>query len=302
MLDVISGGRLVAGFPVGTPFDTCYAYSMNPSQLRARYLEAHDLVLDCWTRTETFRFHGRFNQQAFVNPWPRPLQRPHPPVWIPGGGSIETWHWCAEMDYVYCYLSYFGYKAGQATMSGFWEEMEKLGKDRNPYRAGFLQFVGVAESEQEAMKLYREPADYFYNRCLHVAPRWADPPGYQSEATKRKRIVSQVQQAAQRAQGRMFQGKPSFEEMVDKGYVVVGDPEQVAEKLEEVARNLNCGHLMLLMQFGNMTKDLVTYNTSLFVDQVKPRIEGLFDDEWEDRWWPRPLTETQQARPKAVAS
>ena len=44
------------------------------------------------------------------------------------------------------YLSYFGYKAGQATMDGFWDEMERLGKDRNPYRAGFLQFVGVAES------------------------------------------------------------------------------------------------------------------------------------------------------------
>ncbi|HYB11936.1 MAG TPA: LLM class flavin-dependent oxidoreductase, partial [Myxococcota bacterium] len=45
MLDCISGGRLVAGFPVGTPMDTCYAYGMNPSQLRERYHEAHDLIL-----------------------------------------------------------------------------------------------------------------------------------------------------------------------------------------------------------------------------------------------------------------
>ncbi len=44
MIDVISGGRLIAGFPVGTPMDTCFAYGQNPSVLRERYLEAHDLV------------------------------------------------------------------------------------------------------------------------------------------------------------------------------------------------------------------------------------------------------------------
>ena len=48
MIDCISGGRLIAGFPVGTPMDTCFAYGQNPSTLRARYLEAHDLVLEAW--------------------------------------------------------------------------------------------------------------------------------------------------------------------------------------------------------------------------------------------------------------
>ncbi|HEY6432000.1 MAG TPA: LLM class flavin-dependent oxidoreductase, partial [Acetobacteraceae bacterium] len=105
MIDVISGGRLIAGFPVGTPMDTCYAYGQNPSMLRQRYLEAHDLVLRAWTDKDTFAFNGRFNQQRYVNIWPRPVQQPHPPIWIPGGGSVETWQWCAEMDYVYCYLS-----------------------------------------------------------------------------------------------------------------------------------------------------------------------------------------------------
>ena len=82
-------------------------------------------------------------------------------------------------------------------MRGFWDEMERLGKDRNPYRAGFLQFVGVAETGAEAYELYREPAEYFYGRCLHVDPRFAQPPGYTSEATLRARVTSQVAQAAQ---------------------------------------------------------------------------------------------------------
>ena len=196
MLDCISGGRLVAGFPVGTPMDTCFAYGQNPSQLRARYHEAHDLILRAWTEPDTFAWNGRYNQQRYVNPWPRPLQKPHPPIWIPGGGSVETWRWCAERDYVYSYLSYFGYQAGRATMRGFWDEMERLGKDRNPYRAGFLQFVGVADTHAEAVRLYREPAEYFYGRCLHLDPRWVNPPGYTSEATIRARVQSMVAQAA----------------------------------------------------------------------------------------------------------
>ena len=176
MIDCISGGRLIAGFPVGTPMDTCYAFGQNPSLLRERYLEAHDLVMRAWTEQDTFAFNGRFNQQRYVNIWPRPVQQPHPPIWIPGGGSIETWQWCARMDYVYAYLSYFGYKDGRATMDGFWTEMARLGKDRNPYRAGFLQFVGVAETREKALELYREAGNsegaaaaldslgYIYNR------------------------------------------------------------------------------------------------------------------------------------------
>ena len=122
MIDCISGGRLIAGFPVGSPMDTCYAYGQNPSLLRERYYEAHDLVKRAWTEKDTFAFSGRFNQQRYVNIWPRPIQNdPHPPIWIPGGGSIETWRWCAEMDYVYCYLSYYGYKAGLHDHAGLLE-------------------------------------------------------------------------------------------------------------------------------------------------------------------------------------
>ncbi|MEX2205891.1 MAG: LLM class flavin-dependent oxidoreductase [Myxococcota bacterium] len=295
MLDCISGGRLVAGFPVGTPMDTCYAYGQNPSQLRERYHEAHDLVLRCWTEPDTFVWNGRFNKLRYVNPWPRPLQKPHPPIWIPGGGSIETWQWCAQMDYVYAYLSYFGYKAGQATMDGFWHEMERLGKDRNPFRAGFLQFVGVAETRAEALDLYRESAEYFFNRCLHVDARWAGPPGYASEATLRARVSSQVAQAAGRASAGAAFGAPSFEEIVDQGYVVIGSPDEVAEKLREVAVSLNVGQLMLLLQYGNMKKELCFYNTELFAKRVMPQLRGLFEGEWENRWWPKPLPRDERA-------
>jgi alkanesulfonate monooxygenase SsuD/methylene tetrahydromethanopterin reductase-like flavin-dependent oxidoreductase (luciferase family) len=300
MLDCMSGGRLVAGFPVGTPMDTCFAYGQNPSQLRARYHEAHDLIVKAWTEPDVFSFNGRYNKQRYVNIWPRPVQKPHPPIWIPGGGSIETWRWCAEMDYVYAYLSYFGYQAGQNTMNGFWKEMKELGKEPNPYRAGFLQFVGVAETEKEAMEIYREPAEYFYNRCLHLSARFVGPPGYASEATTAARVQSQVAQAAAQASGRSSLLPHSFEEMVAKGYVIIGSPDEVADKIKEIATSLNVGQLMLLLQFGNMKKDVSLHNTKLFAEQVRPQVQDLFDDKWENRWWPRPMEASERARPREL--
>lgn len=83
--------------------------------------------------------------------------------------------------------------------------------------------------------------------------------------------------------------RPSFEDIVAKGYVIVGGPDEVADKLREVAVNLNVGQLMLLLQFGNMSKELTTYNTELFGKRVLPQIRNLFDDRWENRWWPHTL-------------
>jgi alkanesulfonate monooxygenase SsuD/methylene tetrahydromethanopterin reductase-like flavin-dependent oxidoreductase (luciferase family) len=290
MIDVIAGGRLIAGFPVGTPMDGYFAYGQNPSQLRDRYLEAHDLVMKAWQEKDTFAFNGRFNQQRYVNIWPRPIQQPHPPIWIPGGGSVETWQWCAEMDYVYCYLSYYGHKVGKATMDGFWAEMDRLGKDRNPYRAGFAQTVCVAESRDQAMEMYTDAAEYFFGRCLHVDPRFAAPPGYTTEATMRFGLTSQVSAAAAKSLARPTEMK----ELVDAGYIVIGSPSQVTEQIVDLAENLNVGNLMLLMQFGNMNKDLTRYNTKIFAEKVMPTLKNFFAG-WEHRWWPNPMDDGLRA-------
>jgi hypothetical protein len=75
--------------------------------------------------------------------------------------------------------------------------------------------------------------------------------------------------------------------MVDAGYILIGSPTQVAEKLHHVATQLNCGHMMLLGHFGNMSKELCSYNLRMFGEKVLPEVQGLFDDQWEDLWWPQ---------------
>ena len=82
--------------------------------------------------------------------------------------------------------------------------------------------------------------------------------------------------------------------IVEKGYVIIGSPDEVAAQLRQVATDLNVGHLMLLMQFGNMGKELAMYNTRLFAEKVMPQLSDVFS-EWEDRWWPQPMTADSRA-------
>ena len=223
----------------------------------------------------------------YVNALPRPLQKPHPPVWIPGGGSVETWDFCSQNDFVYAALSYYGHLMAKETVSGYWRRVEENGKDPNPYRLAFLQFIGVADTDDEAYRLYREPAEYFFNRSLHVYPGYADPPGYVTEASIRARYKSQV-----RAVARAKQAKHdlTWDEMVEKGYVVIGSPDTVRETLEDVAKHLQLrapAHDAAVREHERRAHPL---QHELFGDKVAPALRGLFADV-EDHWWPANASE-----------
>jgi hypothetical protein len=52
----------------------------------------------------------------------------------------------------------------------------------------------------------------------------------------------------------------------------------------------------MLLQFGNMSKELAKYNTRMFAEKVMPRLKHVHS-EWEDRWWPQPMTKSERAAP-----
>ena len=180
MLDCLTDGRLAAGFPVGTSMDVNRCYGITPTETRPRFYEAHDLIMKAWTQPGPFPYNGRFNQLRYVNPWPQPLQKPHPPVWLAGGGSVETYEMAVNHDYTYSFLSFFGYHFAKRVMDTFWETADRLGADANPYRAGFAQQICVAETDAQAEELYREHVMYFFKKCLHVPSYFMETPGYRT--------------------------------------------------------------------------------------------------------------------------
>ena len=82
MVDVLSRGRLEAGFVRGVPYEVLPANS-NPVRMNERQWEALDLIVKAWTNHDgPFSHEGRFFHYRAVNIWPRPYQQPHPPIWI----------------------------------------------------------------------------------------------------------------------------------------------------------------------------------------------------------------------------
>ena len=293
MLDVISGGRLVAGFPVGTPMDTNFCYGQIPALTRDKYYEAHEMIIRAWTEREPFAFDGKYNQLRYVNLWPKPIQKPHPPIYIPGGGSVETWDFCVEHDYSYAYLSFAGYHAGKILLDGYWERVAAAGKDESPYRASFAQIICVAGSDQEAEDLYAEHLLYFYNRCLHVYPGFSDPPGYRTIKTIKAGKLNQL-----RAEMMQKFQTLTWKDLVDGGMVIAGSPETVRERCEHMIKSLRIGTCFALFHMGNMPDEKTRYSTKLFADKVMPHLKGLWADyEGDERFWCRPYE--GRVRPEA---
>ena len=295
MIDCISGGRLISGFPVGSSMDDNYACGVNPATLREQYHEAHDLIMRAWKDPDVFAWNGKHYKLRYVNLWPRPLQTP-PPIWIPGGGSLETWDFCAEHKYNYSYLSFSGYIRGAQLMEGFWQRMETLGSEFNPYQAAFAQQICVAETDAEAQRLYEKHARYFFSRCLHVYPGFADAPGYRTEPTIRAGLVSQM---AGQSSALNQAAALSWREMIDKGYIVAGSPDSVAEQIEKVVDSLKIGHLVCLLHFGDMPNDLCRYSTEMFANKVIPQMRSKWKG-YEDHWSPKPMALEDRAEPRTV--
>ena len=282
MLDCISGGRLVAGFPVGSAMDTAYGYGSNPALLRDKYAEAEELILKAWTEKEIFAFDGKYTQLRYVNIWPRPMQDPRPPVWVPGAGSIETWNTCIDKGHLYAYLSYSGYKRGKQVMDGFWKVANAAGVD-NPYHAGFLQLVCIADNEQELHDKYAAHTEYFFNKMLHIYPGFSDAPGYRTIDTIKAGLLAQTSSF-----GRAGAEYATWAQLLEQGNVIAGTPAQVTEQLESVVKDLHIGHLMLLNQIGSMPHEMAKENIRRTAQEVVPNLRHIWDDkpEYVDNWWP----------------
>jgi alkanesulfonate monooxygenase SsuD/methylene tetrahydromethanopterin reductase-like flavin-dependent oxidoreductase (luciferase family) len=94
MLDCLSNGRMISGFARGIPREY-QVHNVALSESRARFEEAYDIVTRAWTE-DVFSYQGKFWSYRDVALWPRPVQRPHPEVWMPVVGSKESIEFAAK--------------------------------------------------------------------------------------------------------------------------------------------------------------------------------------------------------------
>ncbi len=295
MLDCISGGRLVAGFPTGLPTDAAISNAVVPLEQRERFREALSLVIKAWSAKEVFAWNGKYYQLGMVNLWPRPIQQPHPPIWIPGSGITATAEYVVGLDHCFCHLSYFGAKNAAQVADRYWELVARKGRDDNPYRFSFLQLIGVAETDAEAEDLYGPHAEYFFNKLLYTPPHYAQIPGCLE-------YPSLVQATRNNQRAALNLRELKAKDLYERGFVIVGSPRTVREQLMDGMKRLRVGHLLALLHFGSMPTDLCKKNIDLFARDVLPHLEDLWDDQYEDRWWPERLRAKRPVGAMAAAS
>jgi len=260
MIDCISGGRLIAGMVVGGGPEY-YSFSVNPTHARSMYREALDLVLRCWTEPGPFEHYGEHWKLRNVNPWPRPIQKPHPPVWIPGAGSQETIELVAQRRFAYMGIPYFHLDFFQRNFDAFRQACEKNGYTADPEQMGWLLPIYVAESDEQAWAEYEEHLWYFVKKLLKGLLVF--PPGYTSP----------------KSMARINQGLKKFlisaetrKDIEEGGYAFVGSAETVRDRLIETIRRLGVGNLLGLFQLGTLPADLTKKNMTLFAQNVLPEL------------------------------
>lgn len=298
MLDVMSGGRLIAGFPVGSSQDTNFAYGIPPATTRERYREGYELIVRAWQAEEPFSFNGKYNKMRYVNPLPKPLQQPNPPIWTPGSGSLETFDFAIEHDVPYCFLSYFGAEFARKNMTSFWDRVEASGLDDNPYRAGLVQLVFVADTDAEAERLYEKHVQYFFQRCTHIYPGLTEAPGYKSVDSLNAVLPAPDAPTVKRLDSFANAQAYTWKDFIETGIVIAGSPDTVRERLEAASKEMRIGNWIQLMHIGDMPKDVAMNNIELYADKVAPGLKHLWS-EYEHPWWPKPIADAERWDPTA---
>jgi alkanesulfonate monooxygenase SsuD/methylene tetrahydromethanopterin reductase-like flavin-dependent oxidoreductase (luciferase family) len=284
-IDMISGGRLVPGWVRGSGSESLFN-NANPAFNRELFNEAHDFVLKTWTTPGPFRYEGKHYHYRFVNPWVLPLQKPHPPIWIPGVASPETVVWCAQHRYPYVALATF-LEPTVEMLNLYADVAAQEGYQAGPENFGYLQRVIVAETEEKAQELGK---GFMYGGGISTfaRPEWAYPPGYNSKAATRRlaRVFTDPKTGQQlrrvtpsdspedieETKGRIY---ASYQAELDNQQIIVGTPKTVIAKLRKFIEVLRPGIFALWYAHGPSSHEDRMTSLRLLGQEVLPAMREM---------------------------
>jgi alkanesulfonate monooxygenase SsuD/methylene tetrahydromethanopterin reductase-like flavin-dependent oxidoreductase (luciferase family) len=260
MIDCISGGRLIAGFVVGGGPEY-FSSGVNPTHAREMFREAHDLIIQSWTEPGPFRFFSKHYKLNYVNPWPRPIQQPHPPIWVPGVGSLETMEFVAKRRYSYMGIPYFHIDVFTRTFNLFREACAREGYDPSPEQLGWPIPIYVAQTDEQARREFEPSLWYFAKKLLKGID--ITPPGYTS-------VKSAL--AITKNQDKFLLSIDTWDK-VEKGvFAIVGSPATVRDKLIHYQKQLGAGNILTGCQIGSLSHEQARNSMKLLADEVMPYV------------------------------
>ena len=252
MLDVMCGGRLVAGMVIGGGPEY-FSYQVNPTHARERFREALDLIVKAWTTPGPFLWNSKHYFFRYVNPWPRPLQQPHPPIWIPGVGSLETIEFVAQRRYAYMGIPYFHIDVFRRVFGLFREACEKAGYTADPGADGLGRADLRRRDRRAGPRGVRAALLVLRHAICSRASAW------RRRATRRRKSAL----AILKNRGTFLAEQKTWDDIEKGVFAIVGSPETVRQKLEHYQKELGVGVVLTGCQTGTLPHELARKSMEL---------------------------------------
>ena len=273
MLDCLSNGRLISGFARGIPREY-QVHNVPLSDSRARFEEAYEIVTRAWTE-EVFSYEGKFWSYKNVSLWPRPVQSPHPPIWVPVVGSKESIEFAGRHNIVITP----GLKPGglQDDIVRYYAKcLAQHGHRITPDHLSIAINAYVADSKARAVK---EAGPYFlyFNRTLFSHGNFTETSmqratGYSSQSST-DYVRLENQKAAEHA-------REDFRNMTMEGVARAaenmpwGTPDEVVERLITAAEHAGANTIQVSLNRGAMPQEMFLEQIRRFARDVLPRLHA----------------------------
>jgi len=151
-LDCLSNGRVE--FDIGHGFIKWEAltFGIALDELRDRFKENLEIVLKAWT-APVLHHQGRFHEFNGVEVYPRPLQEPHPAVWMAATTSVESFELSGRLGFHMMLIPFLNdVEELRTKMQTYFSARRAAGHDPSTTRVLGVYHVHVSESAAEARK------------------------------------------------------------------------------------------------------------------------------------------------------
>ena len=246
MLDCLSNGRLISGFARGIP----------------REYQVHNVPL-------------AESRARFVAIWPRPVQQPRPPVWVPVTVSKETIEWAGRENIPITPGANATLAVRQDMIRFYAECLAKNGHTITPDHVVLGASVYVADSRQQAMEEAGPYMLYFFH-TLFSHGNVSNVTNQQRSGYRSESDYDYIRPENREAFMGALQGFRSMtlEDVERNERVCWGSPEEVRDSLIALADTLGGGTLMLNFNQGAMPHDMFVRNLQRFGEEVLPALQA----------------------------
>jgi alkanesulfonate monooxygenase SsuD/methylene tetrahydromethanopterin reductase-like flavin-dependent oxidoreductase (luciferase family) len=274
MIDCLSNGRLISGFARGIPREY-QVHNVRLADSRARFEEAYDIITRAWTE-EVFSYEGKFWSYKDVAMWPRPVQEPHPPIWVPVIGSKESIEFAGRHN--------LPITPGLGRARGLRDDiirfyagcLARAGHRITPDHLSLGITAYVADSKAQALKEYG-PHILYFNRTLFSHGNFTEverqrESGYASAASTDYVRPENLRAAANLRED--FRNMTMADLERQAAEMPMGTADEVAQRIIDAAESAGANQVQLAINRGCLPHDLYMAQIERFAREVLPRLQA----------------------------